>query len=351
MRIGAGSRGSAAVAALVGAVGLVALVRRIQVQRLPDPFAGKVALVTGGSRGLGLEIARRLVDEGAAVAIVAREPAELQTAVAELGERGGRVVGLVGDVTIREDVDRVVAAAEAALGRIDLLVNNAGMILVGPAQQTTLEDYRAAMDLHFWAPLYLIKAVAPGMKRRGGGHVVNVSSIGGLVSVPHLTAYSATKHALVGLSDGLRAELADDGIHVTTVCPGILCTGSARHAILKGDVEKEYAWFAAVSFSPLTATSSERAAKLILQAVRFRRPRLVIGGQARALDVLSTLSPGMTATLMRYAQRALPPTAIAGEVSRVAGEVDPFRDVRSKRGFAAALENNELHPPERARVP
>lgn len=335
---------STAVTSLAFAVGLIALGRLWGATRPRASFEGRVVLLTGGSRGLGLELARGLVAEGAAVVIVARDGEELEVARAELVRSGGAVLAIAADITVKEQVDLLVDKVQAVFGGIDVLINNAGMIVVGPESQTTLDDYRASMDLHFWAPLHLIQACLPGMRKRGNGQIVNISSVGGLAAIPHMTAYSATKHALVGLSDGLRAELAADGIAVTTVCPGLLCTGSARHAIVKGDAEKEYEWFAQASFSPLMATSSDRAAKLILDAVRDRRPRLVIGLQARALDVLSTVSPGLFAAATKRANAVLPDPVPGGEVPRVAGEVDPFRDVRSARGFEAAMANNELHP-------
>ncbi|MEJ7710408.1 MAG: SDR family oxidoreductase [Pyrinomonadaceae bacterium] len=129
------------------------------------------------------------------------------------------------------------------LGGIDVLINNAGLIQVGPLEVMTLEDYEEAMRTHFWAPLYTILAVLPQMRRRQEGRIVNISSIGGKIAVPHLVPYSASKFALVGLSTGLRTELAKDKIVVTTVSPGLIRTGSPRNATFKGKHREEYAWF------------------------------------------------------------------------------------------------------------
>ena len=205
---------------------------------------GKVVFVTGSSRGLGLLLARQLAREGARVVLCARDQAELDRAFQELSARGAHVLAVPCDVTRQDQVQAAVNAVLARWGRIDVLINNAGTIAVGPVETMTLEDYEEAMRTHFWGPLYMILAVLPGMRQRREGRIVNVSSIGGKVSVPHLVPYSASKFALVGLSEGLHAELAKDGIVVTTVCPGLMRTGSPRNATFKGQNRAEYAWFA-----------------------------------------------------------------------------------------------------------
>src|SRR5262249_21748751 len=155
------------------------------------------------------------------------------------------------DVTDRKQADALVATVLARWRPIDVLVNNAGTICVGPQETMTEEDYREAMQTNFWGPLHMIEAVLPGMRQRRSGRIVNIASIGGKVSVPHLLPYSASKFALVGLSEGLRAELAKDGILVTTVCPGLMRTGSPRNATFKGQNTAEYAWFSISDSLPL----------------------------------------------------------------------------------------------------
>src|SRR5215218_7370804 len=206
-------------------------------------FEGKTVLITGGSRGLGLVLARGFAAEGANVAICARDPQELERARADLASRGARALAFPCDVTDRAQVKELVEVVTRHFGRIDVLVNNAGVIEVGPLEVMTLEDYEEAMKTHFWGPLYATLAVLPEMRGRRDGRIVNIASIGGKISVPHLLPYSASKFALVGLSEGLHHELAAEGINVTTVCPGLMRTGSPRQADVKGQVRKELAWF------------------------------------------------------------------------------------------------------------
>src|SRR5919201_401355 len=222
----------------------------VRAQRAYD-VRGKTVLITGGSRGLGLVLARELAREGARIAICARDATELERAREDLAARGADVLAVPCDLTKRAQVEELVNDVRAHFGRIDVLINNAGVIQVGPIDVMTLEDYEEAMRTHYWGPLYAILAVLPQMRQRGEGRIVNISSIGGKVSMPHLLPYNASKFALVGLSEGLRAELAKDGIVVTTVCPGLMRTGSPPNAYFKGQNEKEYAWFAISDALPL----------------------------------------------------------------------------------------------------
>ena len=130
----------------------------------------------------------------------------------------------------------------------------------------TYDDYQQAMNVHFWGALHCTEAVLPDMRRRQCGRIVNIASIGGLIAVPHLAPYSASKFALVGYSDALRAEVAKDGIRVTTVCPGLMRTGSAINALMKGRHDAEFAWFAALSSMPVVSISANRAARKIVEA-------------------------------------------------------------------------------------
>lgn len=308
-------------------------------------FEGASVVITGGSRGLGLELARRFAAEGARLALLARDTDELARAQKALA---GVPVSLYPcDVTDAEAVNRTIERIAATLGGIDVLVNNAGVIQVGPAAHVTPQDIEEAMAVHMWGPLHTIRAAAPVMRGQpAGGRIVNVSSIGGLVAVPHLLAYSVSKFALTGLSDGLRAELAADGIRVTTVCPGLMRTGSHVQAWMKGRSEDEFAWFAAAASLPLVSMNAARAARRIVEACRVGQARLILTPQARLLYAAHTLLPSLTAAVMQAMVRALPGPAAAGGERRQKGWASTSRvapSLLTRLGDNAARRNNELH--------
>ena len=158
-------------------------------------------------------LARQLADDGARHVLLARDEQELDQAAADIRDRvPDRVLAVQADVRKRYDVERAVALVLERFGRVDAAINNAGIIQVGPMDHMAPSDYEDAMNTHFWGPLYVSLAVIPHMRRQGGGRIVNISSIGGRIAVPHMVPYSASKFALTGLSDGLRAELARDNI-------------------------------------------------------------------------------------------------------------------------------------------
>src|SRR5690606_35227913 len=177
---------------------------------------GKVALITGGSRGLGLVLARQLGYRGVSVAICARSADDLAKAQQDLEERGIPAFPIIADVTIPEEVDAAVRDTINHFGRVDVLINNAGIIQVGPQDLMDLSDYQLAMQTNFWAHLYAMHAVIPHFTERGGGRIVNITSIGGKLALPHLLPYTASKFAAVGLSEGMHAELRKYNIIVTT---------------------------------------------------------------------------------------------------------------------------------------
>lgn len=269
-------------------------------------FENKTVLLTGGSRGLGLIMARQLVQQGAKLAICARDELALERARKELEELGGDVLAVGCDVTDKAQVDEMVAEVRSHFGKIDALINNAGTITVGPMEEMTLEDYEAAMKLHFWAPLYTTLAVLPEMRQRKEGRIVNISSIGGKVSVPHLLPYSASKFALTGFSEGLRAELAKDGIVVTTVCPGLIRTGSPYNAQFKGQHRAEFTWFSISDSLPIISMSAERAARQILAACRRGDAEIVTSLIAQLAAKFHDLFPGLTASIAGFVNNFLP---------------------------------------------
>ena len=285
-----------------------------------DALTGRTALVTGASRGLGLLIARELADRGCRLVICARGAAGLDRAADLLRERGARVVPVAADVTEPGTAERLVAAAEEYDGGLDVLVNNAGIIQVGPLEATRPEDYRSAMETMFFGPLQLVLAALPGMRARGGGRIVTIASIGGRVAVPHLLPYDAAKFAVTGFSEGLRGELAGSGISVTTVVPGLMRTGSHLAAEFSGRAEKEYAWFAVAGSLPLLSMDAERAAAAIVRAAERRRPEVILTPAAKFAVRAHGLAPATTTRVLSAAARLLP-TMDGGSSSNVPGAV------------------------------
>ena len=321
------------------------LVRGLLRQRRRIDLSGKIAVVTGGSRGLGLVLARELLRRGARVAICARDEGELERARIELAALG-EVFASPCDLTSRGDIERFLTEVRDELGPIDVLINNAGVITVAPAELMTLEDYEEAMRTHFWAPLHAMHAVMPEMRQRRAGRIVNVASIGGKVAIPHLVPYTASKFALVGLSEGMRAELAKDGVFVTTACPGLMRTGSPRNAAFRGNHRAEYAWFDIADNLPLISISAERAACQILDACEVGDPVVVPSLAARLAVLAGTLAPRMTQELAGAVAAMLPGPRSGSRERRIGAESEsPLApSFLTALGDAAARRNNEIKP-------
>ena len=267
-------------------------------------FRDKVVLIAGGTRGLGLVMARQLLDEGAQVAICGRDQATLDRAAEQLRGRG-RVLAIPCDIGEQTQVQELVHQVTDTFGHIDVLINNAGVISVGPLEAMTLEDFELAMRVHFWGPLYTTIAALPTLSRRRG-RIVNISSIGGKMPVPHLTPYCASKFALVGLSESLRAELSDAGITVTTVAPGLMRTGSPRNALFKGQHRKEYAWFVLGDSLPGLSMNAEEAARQVLDACRRGDAEIVLSLPAKLATMAYGLAPGAVTRALSLVDRMLP---------------------------------------------
>src|SRR2546421_497823 len=190
-------------------------------------------------------------------------------------------------------------------GRLDVLINNAGQIRVGPIDHMSQEDFEDAMAVHFYAPLYSTFAVLPHMRLRGEGRIVNISSIGGKIGIPHLVPYCASKFALAGLSESLRAELAEDNILITTVYPGLMRTGSPFNAWFKGRHRDEFTWFAVSDSIPLMSMDAARAARQIVNACRCGDAELIVGWPAKLAVVANAVAPSAVALGMRIANALL----------------------------------------------
>lgn len=332
-------------AALLSLIAGGRLAARAWRERRAIDFSDKTVVIFGGSRGLGLVIARELAAEGARVVLAARNVDELERARLDLEARGARVSTLACDIRRSRDVDNAVARVVADYGRIDVLINDAGIIQVGPFDHATLADFEDAMATHFWGPLFTTLAVLPHMRGGGARRIVNISSIGGRIALPHLLPYSASKFALTGLSEGLHAELAREGIRVTTVCPGLMRTGSTYNAWFKGRHRHEFAWFHLADSIPGLSIDATRAARRIVEACRYGDAELTITPSARLATVINATCPRAMAWLMSLGNRILPSaTSSDGDKAR-SGWQSVSRLVPSRLtalSDRASANNNEL---------
>jgi NAD(P)-dependent dehydrogenase (short-subunit alcohol dehydrogenase family) len=332
----------AAWGAALGA-GALAL-RRLRARPCLD-LADRVVVITGGSRGLGLLLAREFAAHGARLALLARDAAELERARAELADRGAEVVAIRCDVRVRGQVMDAFAQIGEALGAVDVLVNNAGIIQAGPFEHMSLSDFDESLQVHFWGPLYTTLEVLPRMRDRGEGRIVNIVSIGGKLGVPHLVPYCVGKFALAGLSESVQAELRHEGIHVTTVYPGLMRTGSHVQATFKGKHREEYRWFALSASLPVVTVGGARAARQIVAACRRGDPTLVLTAPARLGVAANGVAPALVAETLAQAARILPsPTGLEGDRLEPGIEARPGALPRwvTALSDAEAARNNEL---------
>jgi short-subunit dehydrogenase len=307
---------------------------------------GQTVLITGGSRGLGLALAEEFAQAGAKIAICARDEQELARAQQQLEDLGVVVCAMPCDVTKPEEVENLIGNVTRNMGNIDVLVNNAGVISVGPILSQELKDFHEAMDVMFWGTVHPTLAVLPQMLNRGNGKIVNITSIGGKVSVPHLIPYGCAKFATVGFSEGLHSELKRFGIHVLTVVPGLMRTGSHLNAQFKGKHESEFGWFAVSGTNPLASISARRAAEKIVNATCSNRTELVISWQAKLLAEIHGIAPGLTQDLLAQVNRLLPNAS--GSAEKKAGHESQSVVTRSPLtalGKRAARRYNQVEKP------
>ncbi len=298
--------------------GATTLVRRRIARRAWH--AGRTALITGGSRGLGLALAERFARAGYRVALVARDEQELARARDFLIERHAvshhdHILTIAADVTDRAQAQSAVQKAIDSFGRLDVLINNAGIMEVAPVENQPLDAFERSMAIHFYAPLHTIQAALPHMLDRhasGEKHaasIVNVAGIGGKIAMPHMLPYSSGKFALVGLSEGLHSELRHKGIRVTTVNPGLMRTGSHVQAHFAGQPEKEFRWFSLGANAPLLSATAAAAADKIFDAVENGRAEVSITPQAFLAARLHGLAPETTQFVASYVNRFVLPDA------------------------------------------
>ena len=317
-----GRSSSSTLAIAAGAIGFTAAAVAFgRALTATPPPEGAVVLITGGSRGLGFAIANRFARRPVKLVLAARNFAELQQAQQSLLEQHAHLSPenfylVAADVSKPEDCQRMVNEAFARFGRIDVLVNNAGIIGVGPIEALTADYFEYTMRVNFlaamqttWAalPRLMSQTAAPGWKHNAA--IVNISSIGGKIAVPHMLPYSAAKFALTGFSEGLHAELKGKQIHVLTVCPGLMRTGGEDHAEFYGNKEAEEAWFKFCAKTPGISTTVEHASNKIFHSLAQARTEITITPQAYLGTRYAGLFPGGTQMLSRLTNDYLLPEA------------------------------------------
>ena len=328
------------VAGVAAGLAGAALLRR----RSAIDLAGRVVLIAGGSRGLGLELGREFADKGAHIVLLARNRDELERAGESLP---GVPLDLLGcDLADPRQVADAVSEVVRRHGRLDVLVNVASTIRVGPLENLSIEEFHEEMGNNFFGALHAIYAALPHLRRSGAARIVNITSIGGRIPVPHLMPYTSAKFAAVGFSEALHAELARSGIRVTTVTPGLMRTGSPYRALFGGRSEREFRWFLLLSSIPGLSMSSRFAARRIVAACRRGDASLIVPVYLRLPIALHALAPGLFARTAGLANRALPPPVPTAGVELHEGrevlppERSPAYATLTKR---AARRNNEVN--------
>jgi NADP-dependent 3-hydroxy acid dehydrogenase YdfG len=245
---------------------------------MSDNIEGKVVVITGASSGLGEATARLLSGEGARVVLGARRADRIQALADELTDRGGKALAVATDVTRRDQVQRLVGAAVQAYGRIDVMLNNAGLMPQSPLERLKVDEWDRMIDVNIKGVLYGIAAALPHMQRQKAGHIINVSSVAGHKVGPGFAVYAATKHAVRALSEGLRQEVKPYNIRTTVISPGAVATelpNSVTDPAAAERIRKFYAEIAipAESFARAVAFAMSQPEDVDVNEILFRPTR------------------------------------------------------------------------------
>lgn len=247
-------------------------------------ISGTTAVITGATSGIGRETALQFAEAGAKVVIAGRREDRLRDLAALIGAAGGEALPVRTDVAEESQAANLIEAACARFGRIDTLVNNAGVALAAKFEDQSIEDFRRVMDVNFWGAVHATRAAVPRMKAGGGGVIINVSSILGKRGMPFETAYCASKFALAGFSEALRVELMSEGIDVVSVFPGAVETEIFESASNQTGMEIP-------AFFP--KFPAREMARLIVRAARYPQPEIVMALDAVAINAANRLVPSI----------------------------------------------------------
>ncbi|MDF2827421.1 MAG: short-chain alcohol dehydrogenase, partial [Mycobacterium sp.] len=255
-----------------------------------EGFAGKVAVVTGAGSGIGQALAIELARSGAKVAISDVNTEGLAVTEERIKAIGAPVKADRLDVTEREAFELYADAVKAHFGKVNQIYNNAGIAFAGDVEVSGFKDIERVMDVDFWGVVNGTKVFLPHLIESGDGHVINVSSIFGIFSVPGQAAYNAAKFAVRGFTEALRQEmaLAKHPVKVTTIHPGGIKTGIARNMTAAEGIDVDE--LAKTFDKKLASTSPEKAAQIIMDGVRKNKARVLIGNDAKALDLIVRLT-------------------------------------------------------------
>lgn len=250
-----------------------------------------IAVVTGAASGIGRALAVRLASEGVAGLAIADVNESGLSETAAMIESGPRISTHILDVSDRDAVAKFANAVLNEHGRVTHLINNAGVGLIGEFQHITIEDFEWLMGINFWGAVYLTKAFLPTLLEQDAAHIVNVSSVFGLIAPAEQTAYCASKFALRGFTESLRAELKETRVSVSSVHPGGIKTNIVRNSKIGADTPQEWKQQGVKFFDKVAKTSAEEAAEVIVQGMKTKNPRILIGKDAVAISTFSRLFP------------------------------------------------------------
>lgn len=271
---------------------------------------GKVAVITGAASGIGQALAIQLADEGCRLALADIDSAQLYDCAEKLRHKGATVSAHTLDVADRAAVYALAEQVVHEHGGADLIINNAGVAVSQTVSDLSYDDFEWLMNINFWGVVHGSKAFLPRLLKQGSGHIVNVSSIFGIISQPTQAAYNASKFAVRGFTEALRQEVCARGVTVSCVHPGGVRTNIARAArFYRGIDGGQDAARAARNFDRLARTSSERAARIILDGIKRDQPRILVGADARLLDHLQRLMPASYPKLVARLMRRKEPEA------------------------------------------